>query len=175
MGRTGLQKPRDTTKFLSVNQIIIRSGSIIVCLLFLAGCNVFNFGKLLWIVPTAGHERYFVLKDSYLTAGSAAHPKDSFNHTMHETVNLVFIPKNERNEYAAESRWFDPTDQEYRTIRTTFDIKKEAREGMERRKDGTPRVHSMPTRELANHKKGLWKVVLYIDNQLARELTFSVM
>lgn len=169
-----MQKPRDTTKFLSGNWVLIRSGSIIVCLLFLAGWDAFNCGKPQWIEPTTRSERYSLLKNAYFTAGSAAHPKHSFNHTMHETVNLVFVPRNERNEYVAESRWFDPTNQEFRTIRTNFDIKREAKAGIERRRDGTPRVHSMRTKEFADHKKGLWKVVLYIDNQLARQLTFSV-
>ncbi|MBI5248058.1 MAG: hypothetical protein HY912_01065 [Desulfomonile tiedjei] len=133
-----------------------------------------NPGKWKGVEFAGAGEQYYLVKDIFLTAGSAAHPKDSFDHTMNDTVNLVFIPKNEKNEYTAETRWYDPNDQEYRTIRTTYDAKAEGREGMERKKGGSTRVHSMPTRELVNHKPGMWKVALYLDDKLARRMTFSV-
>jgi hypothetical protein len=138
------------------------------------GCGAINVGKLKGIERTASDEQYYLLKDIFLTAGSAAHPRDSFDHTMNETVNLVFIPKNETNEYTAESRWYDPNDQEYRTERKTYDVKAESKEGFQRTKGGTTRVHSMSTTELANHKPGLWKVALYLNGKLARRMPFSV-
>jgi hypothetical protein len=158
----------------SIRRLIAKLAMVTICLVWLGGCGVINVGKWKGIETTSSDENYYLLKDAFLTAGSAALPKDSFDHTMNDTVNLIFIPKNERNEYVAETRWLDPNDQEYRTIRTTFDVKKEGREGMDRRKDGTPRMHAMPTAELAAHKKGMWKVALYIDDKLARRLSFSV-
>ncbi len=138
------------------------------------GCEAINPGKWKGIERSGSDERSYLLKDIFMTAGSAAHPKDFFDHTMNETVNLIFVPKNEKNEYTAESRWYDPNDQEYRNIRVHYDTKAEGREGFERKKGGTPRVHSISTRELVNQKPGLWKVALYLDGKLARKLTFSV-
>jgi hypothetical protein len=91
-----------------------------------------------------------------------------------DTVNLYFIPKNEKNVYKAESVWFDPMGQEYRTIRQTYDLQQETKKGDDRQKGGSTRVHTMTTRELYNHKPGLWKVALYLDDQLVRRLSFTV-
>lgn len=143
-----------------------------------AGCGTLkeaiNIGKWKGIESTGSDEHYYLLKDIFMTAGSAAHPKDFFDHTMNESVNLVFTASNERNKYTAESRWIDPNDQEYRAISRTYDTKVEGREGAERKKGGTPRVHSMSTKELFDHKPGMWKVALYLDDKLARRLTFTV-
>ncbi len=162
------------TMLSSVWRPIARLTALTICLVWLGGCGVINVGKWKGIESTSKDENYYLLKDAFLTAGSAALPKESFDHTMNDMVTLIFIPKNERNEYVAETRWIDPNDQEYRVLRTSFDVKKEGREGIDRRKEGTPRMHAMPTRELAAHKKGLWKVALYIDDKLARRLSFSI-
>ena len=153
----------------------LRFVSLFVLLVFaVLGCGAINPGP--WKPPEfpPKNQKYYLLKDVFLTPGSAAYAKDSFDHAMNENVNLVFIPKNEKNDYSAESRWYDPNDQEYRTIRTHYDVKSEGKEDFERKKGGTPRTHSMPTKELVNHKAGMWKVALYLDNDLARELNFSV-
>ncbi|AFM27057.1 hypothetical protein [Desulfomonile tiedjei] len=164
----------ESIMLLSSWRFITRLTVLMICMVWLGGCGVINVGKWKGIESTAKDENYYLLKDAFLTAGSAALPKDSFDHTMNDMVTLIFIPKNEKNEYVAETRWIDPNDQEYRVIRTAFDVKREGREGLDRRKDGTPRMHAMPTRELAGHKKGLWKVALYLDDKLARRLSFSI-
>jgi hypothetical protein len=156
---------------------VIRSRLLPIAILGLwafavGGC--INVGKPLWILPSGGDEHHWLLKNSFVTAGSAAYAREDFDHTMQEVVNVVFVPANEKNEYTAESRWYDPSGQEYRTIRTHYDVKAESREGMERKKGGTSRVHSVPTKELVGHKPGMWKVALYIDKELARRLDFSV-
>ena len=93
---------------------------------------------------------------------------------MNETVNLVFIPKLEKNTYTAESIWYDPNGEEFRKIRTTYDAQSESKKGEDRQASGSTRVHTMPTKELFEHKPGLWKVALYIENDLVRRLTFSL-
>jgi len=141
---------------------------------FAYGCGVINPGKWKGIEFAGSGEQYYLLKDIFLTAGSSAHPKDHFDHTMDDAVNLVFIPKNETNEYTTESRWYDPNDQEYRKMRQHYSVRAEGREGFERKKGGTPRVHTMSAKELADHKTGIWKVALYLDGKLARKMSFSV-
>ena len=42
------------------------------------------------------------------------------------------------------------------------------------RRSSTPRIHTVPTKELYDHKPGMWKVSLYLDKQLVRRLTFLV-
>ncbi len=76
--------------------------------------------------------------------------------------------------YVTESRWYDPNDQEYRTIRVTYDRAEEGKKGITRAKEGTTRVHTIGTKELFDHKPGLWKVTLYIDGQLTRRQNFFV-
>ena len=142
--------------------------------LILAGCGVFNLGKWKGIEWTAADEKFYLVKNVFLTAGSAYNPKETFDHNMNESVNLFFTPKIEPNTYVAESIWLDPNGQEFRTIRTTYDAQKESKKGDERQKEPTTRVHTMPTKELYEHKPGLWKVALYIDKDLVRRLTFTL-
>ena len=139
------------------------------------GCGAFNPGKFKWIEKTAKGEEFYLVKDMFMTPGSAHIRKQSFDHAMNETINLVFIPSNEKNTYVAESIWYDPSDVEFKTIRTTFDKEKENKAGFERDKAGTTRIHTMPTKELHDHKPGLWKVALYLEGRLVRTMTFTVM
>jgi hypothetical protein len=148
--------------------------AFMILLALLSGFDIINPGKPLWIAKTAPDEKYYLAKDVYLTAGSAYSRKESFDHAMNDNVNLCFIPNNERNHYAAESTWYDPKGQEYRTIRQTYDLADEARKDYDRPKGGSTRVHSMTTKELADHKPGMWKVTLRIDNELVRRLEFFV-
>lgn len=148
--------------------------ALLMTLLFSAGCGVFNLGKWKGIERTADDESYYMVKDIFLTAGSAYSRKDAFDHNMNDVVNLFFTPKEEKNHYVAETRWFDPSGQEFRTVRQTYDVQQENKIGAERKKEGTTRVHSMSTKELVNHKPGTWKVALYLDGTLVRRLDFSV-
>jgi hypothetical protein len=148
--------------------------SVLVSFLLTTGCGAFSLGKLKWLEHTASDEKYWLVKDVFLTAGSAYTRKDTFDHNMNDVVNLFFMPKDERNHYVAESRWIDPSGQEYRTIRTTYDIKEERKTGEDRDKKGSTRIHTMSTRELVNHKPGMWKVALYLNDELVRRLTFTV-
>jgi hypothetical protein len=151
------------------------SAALLVLLFFsVGGCGVINPGKWKGIETTSSDEQHWLLKDSFLTAGSAAHARDDFDHTMQESVNVVFVAANEKNEYTVQTRWYDPSGQEFREIRRHYDVKAESKEGAERKKGGTPRVHSMPTKELADHKAGMWKVAIILDGKLARRLSFSV-
>jgi hypothetical protein len=145
-----------------------------IVLLANVGCGVINPGKWKGIEATAKDEKYYLVKDVFLTAGSAYVSKEVFDHNMNETVNLVFTPANEKNHYVTETVWTDPVDQEFRTIRMTHDVQAEGKRDQQRKKSGTPRVHSISTGELFNRKPGLWKVALYVDGELARRLTFSV-
>ncbi len=150
--------------------------TISVCLIFftLQGCGVINPGKWKGIEKTSSDEEYYLVKDVFLSPGSAYAAKDSFDHHVNESVNLFFVPRNETNQYTAETIWFDPSDQEFRKIRQTYDTKSESKRGINRDSKGTTRVHSMPTAQLFNHKPGLWKVQLYLDGKLARRIMFTV-
>lgn len=139
-----------------------------------AGCGVINPGKWKGIERTSADEKYYLVKDVMLTPGSTYLSKEIFDHNMNDSINLVFTAVNERNRYVAESRWIDPLGAEYRTIRATYDKQVESKQDFDRKKAGTPRVHSITTKELFEHKPGLWKVVLYLDGELARRLTFTV-
>ena len=143
-------------------------------LLLFTGCGMFNLGKWKGIERTGADEKFYLLKDVFLTGGSAYNPKEAFDHTMNDSVNLFFTPRMEPNVYVAESVWYDPNGQEYRKIRTTYDVQAERKKGDERSKAPTTRVHSMSTKELYEHKPGLWKVALYIEKDLVRRLTFSL-
>ncbi len=147
---------------------------LLMSILLTTGCGAFNVGKLQWLVHTPSDEKYWMVKDIFLTAGSAYTRKDTFDHNMNEVVNLFFMPKDERNRYVAESRWYDPAGVEYRTIRTTYDMQQERSGGEERDKKGTTRIHTMSTRELVDHKPGMWKVALYLNDELVRRLSFTV-
>lgn len=140
----------------------------------LTGCGAINPGKWQGIVRTESDEHFYLVKDAFLTSGSTANPRETFDHRMHELVNLVFMPKDEKNSYVAESRWIDPLGIEYRTIRMTYDKQEETKKGIERPKGGATRIHTMPTAELYAHKPGMWKVALYLDGKLVRRLSFSV-
>jgi hypothetical protein len=149
--------------------------TLVATVLLVVGCGALNLGKAKWIEKTDKDEHYYLLKDVFLTSGSAAHARETFDHQLHEVANLVFIPKNEKNSYIAESRWYDPNGVEFRTIRTTHDKQAEGKQGIERpQSGGTTRIHSIPIADLFAHKPGLWKVVLYLDGKLARRLSFSV-
>jgi hypothetical protein len=146
----------------------------VAALLLVVGCGAMNVGKFRGIEKTAKDEQYYLVKDMFLTGGGTAHPRESFDHNMHEVVNLFFVPTNEKNTYVAESRWTDPDGLEYRTIRTTHDKQQEGKQGIERSSKGSTHVHSMPTSELYRRKPGEWQVGLYLDGQLVRRLPFSV-
>lgn len=148
--------------------------ALAVTFLVLTGCGMFNLGKLRWIERTASDEKYYLVKDVFLTPGSSYNRKQAFDHNMNDTVNLFFIPKLEKNTYTTESVWYDPNGEEFRKIRKTYDTQSESKKGEDRKASGTTRVHSIPTKELFEHKPGLWKVALYIENDLVRRLTFSV-
>lgn len=143
-------------------------------LLLLAGCGMFNMGKWKGIEKTDADEKYYLVKDIFLTAGSAFNRKETFDHNMNESVNLFFTPKMEPNTYVTESIWYDPNGEEFRKIRATYDAQKESNKGDDRQASGSTRVHTMATKELYDHKPGLWKVALYIEKDLVRRLTFSV-
>ena len=142
--------------------------------LFLMSCGMFNMGKWKGIEWTPSDEKFYKVKSAFLTAGSAYHPKETFDHNMNESVNLFFTPRMEPNTYVAETIWYDPDEQEFRTIRTTYDAQQEGKKGEERQKEPATRVHSMPTKELYDRKPGLWKVALYIDKELVRRLSFTL-
>ena len=152
--------------FLSIVLLIVATA--------LAGCGAINPGKWKGIERTSSDESFYLVKDVFLSGGSTARPRESFDHNMHDVVNLYFTPRDEKNAYVAESRWLDPLGIEFRTIRTTYDKQQEGKEGIDRPKGGTLRVHTMPVSELYAHKPGMWKVALYLDGKLARRLSFSV-
>lgn len=139
-----------------------------------ASCGVINPGKWKGIERTSADEKYYLVKDVILTPGSTYLSKEIFDHNMNDGINLIFTVVNEKNRYVAESRWIDPLGAEYRTIRATYDKQVESKQDFDRKKSGTPRVHSITTKELFEHKPGLWKVALYLDGELARRLTFTV-
>ena len=147
---------------------------VLVIILFSGGCGAINVGKWRGIERTDPDEAYYLVKDVFLTATSAFSPKEIFDHNLNESVHLYFIPKDEKPTYVVESVWQGPDGQEYRTIRTTYDKVREEKKGIERTSKSTPRIHSMPTKELYAHKPGMWKVSLYIEKQLVRRLTFLV-
>ncbi len=160
-------------KLFASNLLIVVLATLLVSCCA-AGCGVINPGKWKGIERTARDEKYYLVKDVFLTAGSAYTSKEIFDHNMNEAINLFFTSVNEKNHYVTETVWTDPSDQEYRKIRMTHDIQAEGKKDMQRQRAGTPRVHSISTRELFDHKPGLWRVSLYIDGELARRLTFTV-
>lgn len=147
---------------------------VILMGLALAGCGVLNLGKWKGLEKTGKDEQFYLLKNIMLTSGSTHSGRDMFDHTMHDVVNLVFVPRNETNTYTAESIWYDPAGIEFRTIRRTYDKQRENKKGDERESSGTIRIQSMPVADMYNHKKGIWSVALYLDGKLARRLNFTV-
>jgi hypothetical protein len=143
-------------------------------LLLLASCGMFNLGKWKGIEKSSSDEKYYLVKDAFLTAGSSYNRKETFDHNMNESVNLFFSLKMEPNTYIAESVWYDPNGQEFRKIRRTYDAQKESKKGDDRQPSGTTRVHTVATKELYDHKPGLWKVELFLEKDLVRRLPFSI-
>jgi hypothetical protein len=171
--------PRDFSRRIirskpSITRVFLLCILLPTMIAVLAGCGAINVGKWQGIVKTSSDENFYLLKDIFLTGGSAFSPRETFDHNMHETVSLFFMPRDEKNTYVAESRWQDPLGIEFRNIRTTYDKQEEGKKGVERPKGGSTRVHTIPTSELYNHKPGQWKVSLYIDGTLARRLSFAV-
>jgi hypothetical protein len=141
----------------------------------IANGDMINLGKWIGLFEkTSVDEKYWLVKEAFLSAGSAYNRKDSFDHNMNDAVNLFFTPKMEQNTYVAESVWYDPNGEEFRKIRKTYDIQKESSKGDDRSSTGTTRIHSMSTKEMYGHKPGLWTAVLYIEKDLVRKLTFSL-
>jgi hypothetical protein len=147
---------------------------LLIVVLFSGGCGAVNVGKWRGIERAAPDEAYYLVNDVFLTASSAYSRREVFDHNLNDSVHLYFTPRDEKPTYVTKSVWQDPDGQEYRTIRATYDKAREQKRGIERTKKSTPRVHTMPTKELYAHKPGMWKVSLYIDGQLVRRLTFLV-
>jgi hypothetical protein len=153
---------------------LILHGMLALVVLLVAGCGAFSFGKLKWIEKTDSDEKFYLLKQAYLSGGSPQ-PRTSFDHTILDTVYLIFVPANEKGHYVTKSVWYDPSGAEFRTIRETHDRQEETSRGEERNeKKGTTRMHSISLLDLYHHMPGRWKVKLYIDSDLARKLDFSV-
>ncbi|MFZ5865920.1 MAG: hypothetical protein ACOYXY_08580 [Thermodesulfobacteriota bacterium] len=140
----------------------------------LAGCGYFTLGKYKGIEWTPKDEAYYLLKDVLVSAGSSLQPRKSFDHTMQDSVVVSFLAKDEKFHYVTKTIWKDPSGLEYHVIRQTHTLQDEKQEGAERPKEGIRRIHSMSTKDLFAHKPGLWTVEIYIDDKLARRLTFSV-
>jgi len=148
---------------------------VIIIFMFTSGCGAINIGKWRGIERTAPDEAYYLVNDVFLTASSASSPREIFDHNLNESVHLFFLPKDEKPTYVAESVWLDPDGQEYRTIRATYDKAREEKQGIDRKPRGSnPRIHTIPTKELYEHKPGMWKVALYLEKQLVRRLSFLV-
>jgi len=157
----------------ALGMVLLRT-ALAATLVWLGGCGAINVGKWKGIERTGSDEEYYLAKDIFLTAGSAFSQRNSFDHNMHESINVFFIPRNETNTYVVETIWYDPAGQEFRKIRTTYDRQRETAKGDERTATGTTRVHSIPTKDLFEHKPGAWKVALYLDGRLVRKLDFTV-
>ncbi|MFH0825754.1 MAG: hypothetical protein V2B18_23615 [Pseudomonadota bacterium] len=153
---------------------MVAKPALCLVLPFIVACGIINPGKFKGIEKTSRDESYYMLKNILITAGSMAYPKDHFDHTIHQNVDIMFVPAGEKNHYVSKTVWYDPDRQEYRTIRQTHDIQMENKDGSERPKGGTTRVHSLAVGELFKHKPGLWTVEVYLDDTLARRLTFTV-
>ena len=147
---------------------------LFVLTLLSGGCGAINIGKWRGIEHADPDEAYYLVNDVFLTATSAMNPREVFDHNLNEAVHLYFTARDEKPTYVVKSVWQDPDGQEYRTIRTTYDKAREEKKGDQRSRKSTPRIHSMPLQELYAHKPGMWKVSLYIEDQLARRLTFLV-
>jgi hypothetical protein len=148
---------------------------VIIIFMFTGGCGAISVGKWRGIELAAPGEAYYLVNDIFLTASSVSSPREIFDHNLNESVHLFFLPKDEKPTYVAESVWQDPDGQEYRTIRTTYDKAREEKQGIDRKQRGSnPRIHTISTKELYEHKPGTWKVALYLEKQLVRRLSFLV-
>ncbi len=153
---------------------MVRGALFCIAVLLLSGCSALGLGKFKWLEWTTSAEKYYLLKNGFLAAGSSLNPRDSFDHHMYDNVSFCFVPANEKNHYVSKTLWYDPLGQEFRAIRQTHDKQQETKRGTERNPQGTTRIHSIPLKELYEHKPGLWKVELYLDDALARRLPFTV-
>jgi len=150
------------------------TAALLAAVLMLSGCKALGLGKFLWLEKTTKEENYWLLKDACVTPSSSYSAKREFDHNMNPVVNVLFTPNNEKNHYVAETMWIDPLGQEFRTIRTTHDLQQEGKKSIDprRKSEGTVRIHTMRSKDLYQHKPGLWKIRLYLDGQLARILEF---
>jgi hypothetical protein len=153
---------------------ILRISAVLLLGSFLAGCGYFTLGKYRGIEWTPKDEKYYLLKDVQVSTGSSLQPRKSFDHTMQDSVVVSFVAKDEKFHYVTKTIWKDPSGLEYHVIRQTHKLADEKEQGAERPKEGIRRIHSMSTQDLFAHKPGLWTVEIYIDDDLARRLTFSV-
>ncbi len=151
-----------------------RAAAVLLCVVVLNACSIIDFGRYKGIEWTGKDERYYKVKELVLGAGASSQPRTFFDHTLQEAVVLSFIPIMEKNHYITKTIWKDPLNQEFRTVRQTHDVKEEGKDGSDRPRGGSRRVHSMPTRLLREHKPGLWTVELFIDDELVRRLTFTI-
>lgn len=117
---------------------------------------------------------HHLLKKIGLTSYSSAYPRKVFDHDLDEEVNLTFVPDNEKNDYVSRTVWFDPLGEEFRTIRQSYKKVRETLDTLERPKGGSTRTHTMSVKEMWEHRPGMWTVELYLDDRLARRLTFNV-
>ena len=173
-----MKNPR-MLKIIGISEGCFRNANLLyvltlIIVLISGGCGAINVGKWRGIERAAPDEAYYKVNDVFLTASSAYSRREIFDHNLNDSVHLYFTPKDEKSNYVTESVWQDPDGQEYRTIRMTYSKNREQRKGIERTKKSTPRIHTMPTKELYAHKPGMWKVSLYIDGQLVRRLEFLV-
>lgn len=146
--------------------------AVVSAILMSSGCSNIPVG----LSPSADGEKFYLVKDVYLTPGSAYYAKDVFDHGMNDVINLCFTCRNEKNHYVVKTIWYDPAGQEYRTIRRTYDITREGQKAItpRRHNEGTPRVITVSVGELYDHKPGRWKVDLYLDGEMAKGLEFTV-
>jgi hypothetical protein len=153
---------------------LIRTSVLVILVSTLCSCGVVNLGKYKGIEKADADEEYYLLKDVKLTGGLSAAQREHFDHTLLRSVNVVFVPNNEKNHYISKTVWYDPSGTEYRMIRKTHDKQQEVAQGEERKDGGTPRVHSIKSKELFEREPGRWKVELFLDDRLARRLEFTV-
>ncbi len=167
VNRTGKENRRRRSRRAALHMTLLVS-------FLLSGCGAFNLGEITWLKKTDPDVEYWHLKKAVLTAGSVAHPRDSFDHTLQPRVFVIFTPANEKNKYHTKTIWYDPSGQEYRTIRQTHDKKEIEDQGEHRPQGGSVISHSMSTKELYDHEPGLWKVEIYYEDDLARRMDFTV-
>ncbi|MEW6349222.1 MAG: hypothetical protein AB1646_09180 [Thermodesulfobacteriota bacterium] len=126
------------------------------------------------IEETDPDEQPRLVKDFFLSSGSIWNHKKTFRKDMEDVVVLYFVPSNEPPRYVSKTVWYDPMDIEYSAKRQTHDLQEESKTGEQRDPKGTRRSHSVSVRALHDHKPGLWKVELFLDDVLARRKRFSV-
>ncbi len=168
-------KPRAGYSRGQRSRLVMLQGALVcIAIVMVSGCSALGLGQFKGIEQTQSDEKYYLLKNGFLAAGNSLVPRVSFDHHMHENVSFCFVPANEKNHYVSRTLWFDPLGSEFRAMRQTHDKQQETKKGSERNPQGTTRIHSIPSKELYEHKPGLWKVELYLDDVLARRLPFTV-